>query len=133
MRQSAGHCSSDSSRHDVVFVHIQRHAYAGLRLGAKFIWRKIIDVDQVHDFAIVGAQPNRFVGVDDADRLCFENLSRQIQGVNTARLHALDANALLETLGTLSHLENFLQQAESITLFNASVNRIAETISSVGR
>ncbi len=58
--------------------------------------REIIDIDELQDHDVVGAQGGCFGVVDDAEAKGLVDAARQIQRRHPAGLHALDANPLFE-------------------------------------
>ena len=102
-------------------------------MGAEFVGREVVDVDDLHDFAVVLGEPCGVGAGDDAECLRLGDHARHLERTDTARLDAVDPDALFEVLRPLRHLQHFLQQSERIVRGDLSVDRVAEPVAYFAR
>ena len=105
---------------------------AAWRCGAELVRLEVIDVDQVHDLAVVVAQ-RRGLGLrDQPGRERLLDLPGQIERRDLAGLHALDADALLDRLELDREQQRLLQQAERIAGLERPVDVVAQPLARLG-
>ena len=106
------------------------------RLGrnAEFVGREVIDIDEVHDLAVVLAQHRGFGFGDDARaRVDCVICPGRSSAVTLPVFCAFHADALFDRFGHDRKRQRFLQQAERVGRFHRLVDAATQPVARLGR